>query len=171
MTSPKPSALIDATLLRVSLRLPAVRTVPNSPRPGSRAMPSVEKPEGGGVAAADMVRVEEGAPAVIVVGLNEQVMPAGATQLRLIGLLNPPTAAAPTMMLAEPPRVTVALWAEKFSVNPGPGAAAAVVMLAKALVALPPGGKLGWLAVPPAVRKSVRGSPVPPAPKTRSHRP
>jgi hypothetical protein len=38
---------------------------------------------GGGVAAAEMVRVEVSVfdPGEMVVGLNEQVMPAGATQL------------------------------------------------------------------------------------------
>jgi hypothetical protein len=57
-----------------------------------------------------MVKVEdEPLPGEIVEGLKAQVKPAGAAQVRVIGLSNPSTAAALTVTLAEPPGLTVAL--------------------------------------------------------------
>src|SRR5437868_11392303 len=143
-------------LLRVrGFRLRVARTVPNSPRPGSRlAMPDKLYPvTGGGVEAAEMVKVEDDAldPGEIVVGLKTQDRPAGAVQESAIGPLNPPTTLAPIIRLADPPGATVTLWAERLREKPGPATAAAGTRLAKTLVVLPPLGKLGWLP-PPAVR-------------------
>lgn len=99
-----------------------------------------------------MVKVEdEVPPAEIVVGLKEQVRPAGAVQVSVIWLLNPPTAAALTVRFAEPPAVTVVLGAERLREKPGVETAVAGTRLANTLVVLPPEGKLGWLA-PPAVK-------------------
>ena len=65
-----------------------------------------------------MVKVEDEAlPGEIVEGLKAQVKPAGAAQVRVIGLSNPPTAAALTVTLADPPGLTVALWAERLRVK------------------------------------------------------
>ena len=90
-------------------------------------------------------------PGVIVVGLKAHVRPKTEEQLSEIGLLNPPTAAALIMRLAEPPGVTDTLWAERLKEKFWPVAAAAGITLANTLVVLPPAGKLGWL-LPPAVR-------------------
>ena len=97
--------------------------------------------------------MEDGAlePGEIVEGLKAQVRPAAAEQLSEICPLNPPTALALTITLAEPPGVTVALCAERFREKFGPPAAAAGTRLANTLVVLPPVGKLGWFP-PPAVR-------------------
>jgi len=100
-----------------------------------------------------MVKVEDDAldPGEIVVGLKAQLTPAGAAQESMIWPLNPPTALAPIIRLAEPPGMTVTLWAERFREKPGPLTAAAGTRLENTLVVLPPAGKLGWLP-PPAVR-------------------
>jgi len=99
-----------------------------------------------------MVKVEDEEldPGEIVEGLREQVKPAGAEQERAIWPLNPPTALAPIIRLADPPGATVRLWAERLREKSGLPTAAAGRMLANTPVALPPGGKLGWL-LPPAV--------------------
>lgn len=137
-------------LLRVS-GLRVVRKVPNSPRLGSRA--AMPYPPIGGVEVAETVKVEDDAldPGEIVEGLKAQVRPAAAEQLSEIWPLNPPTALAMTVRLAEPPGATVALWAERFREKFGAPTAAAGTRLANTLVVLPPAGKLGWLP-PPAVR-------------------
>ena len=102
---------------------------------------------------AEMVRVEdEPLPGSIVEGLKVHVKPAGAVQVRVIGLSNPPAPAALTVTLAEPPGLTVALWAERLREKPGAPTAAAGTRLANTAVALPPAGKLGWPALPPAVK-------------------
>ena len=100
-----------------------------------------------------MVKVDDDPldPEEIVVGLKAQVRPAGAAQESVICPLNPPTALAPIIRLAEPPGMTVTLGAERLREKPGLPTAAAGTRLAKTLVVLPPGGKLGWLP-PPAVR-------------------
>ena len=59
------------------------------------------------------------APGEIVEGLKAQVRPAAAEQLSEICPLNPPTALALIMRLAEPPGVTVALWAERLREKSG----------------------------------------------------
>jgi len=87
----------------------------------------------------------------MVEGLKEQVKPEGAVQVNEIWPLNPPTAAALTVRLAELPGLTVALWAERFREKSAPVAAVAGIRLANTAVVLPPEGKLGWL-LPPAVR-------------------
>ena len=99
------------------------------------------------------VRVDDDAldPGEMVVGLKAQVRPAGAVQESEIWLLNPPTALALTIKLAEPPAATLALLAERFKEKFGLPTAVAGTRLAKTLVVLPPAGKLGWLP-PPAVR-------------------
>ena len=58
-----------------------------------------------------MVRVEDEAldPGEIVEELKAQLKPAGAEQVSEIWRLNPPTAAALTVRLAEPPGATVVL--------------------------------------------------------------
>jgi len=48
--------------------------------------------------------------------------------------------------------MTVVLCAERFREKPAVPAAAAGIRLANTAVALPPDGKLGWPALPPAVR-------------------
>lgn len=100
-----------------------------------------------------MVNVEDGVldPGEIVEGLREQVKPAGAAQESAIAPLNPPTALALTVRLAEPPGGTVALCAERLREKSGLLTAAAGTRLANTLVVVPPVGKLGWL-LPPAVR-------------------
>jgi len=100
-----------------------------------------------------MVKVEEDVlePGEIVVGLKAQLKPAGAEQESAIWPLNPPTALALIIRLAEPPDATVTLWAERLREKPGLPTAAAGTTLANTAVVLPPGGKLGWL-LPPAVR-------------------
>src|SRR5437660_7497785 len=110
-------------------------------------------------------------PGEIVEGLREQVKPVGAEQASAIRLLNPPTALALIIRVVEPPAITVALEAERFSEKFGPLTAAAGTRLANTAVVLPPEGKLGWLE-PPAVRYRVPGSPAgPPPPNAISHRP
>ena len=106
----------------------------------------------GGVVAAEMVKVEDDMldPGEMVVGLKPHVSPAGAEQESEIWPLNPPTALALTMRLAEPPDATVALWAERLREKSGLPTAAAGTTLANTLVVLPPAGKFGWLP-PPAV--------------------
>ena len=100
-----------------------------------------------------MVNVEDDAlePGEIVEGLKAQVRPAAAEQLSEICPLNPPTALALTIILAEPPGEIVAPCAERFKEKFGVPTAAAGTRLANTLVVLPPAGKLGWLP-PPAVR-------------------
>ena len=90
-------------------------------------------------------------PGVIVVGLKEQVTPEIEEQLSAIALVKPPTPAALIMMLAELPRVTDTLGAERFKEKFGPPTEDAGTRLANTLVVLPPVGKFGWL-LPPAVR-------------------
>ena len=90
-------------------------------------------------------------PGVMVVGLKAQVRPATEEQLSEIGLLNPPTAAALIMRLAEPPAVRATLCAERLREKFWPVAEAEGITLANTLVVLPPAGKLGW-SLPPAVR-------------------
>lgn len=99
-----------------------------------------------------MVSVDDDVPGEIVAGLNEQLRPAGAWQVSEIWLLNPPTLAALTDRVVEAPGATVALDAERLREKLGEVTALAGTRLAKTLVALPPGGKLGWFALPPAVR-------------------
>jgi hypothetical protein len=65
--------------------------------------------------------------------------------------LNPPTALALIIRVVELPAITVALEAEIFREKFGPLTAAAGITPAKTAVALPPAGKLGWPALPPAV--------------------
>ena len=127
---------------------------------------------GGGAAEAETVRVELAVdPALMVEGLNAQVRPALAAQLREIGLLNPPTAAALTVTFAEPPEARVTLGLERLSEKFALVTAAAGTTLANTLVVLPPAGKFGWLP-PPAVRKRVPELPdAPPPPNTMSHKP
>src|SRR5579863_714861 len=127
---------------------------------------------GGGVAAADTVKVAPAFdPALIVEGLNAQVSPALVEQLSETGLLNPPTPAALTVTVAEPPWARVTLGLERLSEKFALVTAAAGTTLANTLVVLPPAGKFGWVP-PPAVRKRVPGLPSgPPAPKTISHKP
>ena len=144
LRSSKPSTLTPTKCWRVSgLRLRVIIRVPKSPNPGIRiARPY---PPVGGVAAADTVNVEDDAldPGEIVEGLRVQVKPLGAEQVREIWLLNPPTAAALTFKVVEPPAVTVALGAERLNEKLGPVTAAAGIRLANTLVVLPPVGKLG----------------------------
>ena len=90
-------------------------------------------------------------PGVIVDGLKAQVRPEIEEQLSEIGLSKPPTAAALTMTLAEPPGAIVMLGVERLRLKFWPVTEAEGVRLAKTLVVLPPAGKLGWL-LPPAVR-------------------
>jgi hypothetical protein len=87
----------------------------------------------------------------MVVGLKAQLRPAGAVQESVISPVNPPTALALTMRSAELPIATVAFWAERLKVKLAPVAVAGT-RLAKTAVELPPAGKLGWPALPPAVR-------------------
>jgi hypothetical protein len=54
-------------------------------------------------------------PGEIVEGLKEQVKPVGAEQVSEIWLLNPPTALALIIRVVEPPVMTVAVGAERFS--------------------------------------------------------
>src|SRR5271163_4329900 len=100
-----------------------------------------------------MVKVEDDAldPGEMVVGLKAQVRPAGAAHDSVISPVNPPTALALIMRLAEPPCPTVAFWAERLREKFGLPTAAAGTRLANTLVVVPPAGKLGWL-LPPAVR-------------------
>ena len=100
-----------------------------------------------------MVNMEDDAldPGEIVEGLKAQVRPADAEQLSEICPLNPPTALALIVRLAEPPAGTVAFGAERFREKSGAPTPAAGTRLANTLVVLPPAGKLGWLP-PPAVR-------------------
>src|ERR1700739_3959024 len=103
-----PIAFIARMLLRPTRFLRAAKTLPNKPSPGSRKMKPY--PIGGAVAAAETVKVDPVVdPALIVEGLNAQVSPALVEQLRETGLLNPPTAAALTVTLAEPPGARVTL--------------------------------------------------------------
>jgi hypothetical protein len=76
--------LIDIMLLRVpGFRLRVVRSVPNSPRPGSRvATPDKLYPLTGGVEAAETVNMDDPpAPGEIIEGLKAQVRPAAGEQL------------------------------------------------------------------------------------------
>src|SRR5579872_53144 len=151
-SSSNPRALVQKTP-RVSRFTFRARAVPNKPKPGSNPTPIKPYPvTGGGAAAAVTVKVDDAAldPGEIVVGLNAQVTPAGAVQVSEISPLNPPTALALTIKVAEPPAATVALWAERFSEKLGLPAAVAGTRLANTAVVLPPEGKLGWLP-PPAV--------------------
>ena len=102
---------------------------------------------------AEMVKVEDDVldPGEIRVGLRAQVRPLGAAQESEIWPLNPPTALALSVTLAEPPGATVALCADKLREKLGVPTAATGTTLAKTLVLLPPAGKLGWFP-PPAVR-------------------
>src|SRR5580692_10476732 len=90
MTSSRPRALVHRMLLLESgFRLRVVRTVPNTPRPGSSrdAMPDKLYPvTGGGVDVAAIVNVEDAAlaPGEIVAGLKVQLRPAGAVQESVI---------------------------------------------------------------------------------------
>src|ERR1700687_4151161 len=100
-----------------------------------------------------MVKVDDDPldPEEIVVGLKAQGRPAGAAQESATWPLNPPTALALIIRLAEPPGVMVTLWAERLREKSGLPTAPAGTRLANTLVVLPPAGKLGWL-LPPAVR-------------------
>ena len=64
-----------------------------------------------------MVRVDEEVldPGVIVDGDNVHVTPEGLVQVSEIGLPNPPTALAPTVIWVDCPPDKVALWAETVS--------------------------------------------------------
>src|SRR5258708_32625907 len=84
-------------------------------------------------------------PGVIVAGLKAQVRPATEEHVSEIGLLNPPTPAALTMRLAEPPGATARLWAERFREKFWLPTEADGTTLPNTLVVLPPAGKLGWL--------------------------
>ena len=101
-------------------------------------------------------------PGVMVAGDREQVMPAGWEQDKEIGPLNPPAALAPTVRVAAWPGATVALCAERVSEK-----SALVTVDAGTSVA----NKPVVCELPPAVKYRVFGSPVPPAPKTMSHKP
>lgn len=154
-TSSNPNPIVHKIFLCVSgFRLPVPRSVPNNPRPGSRAA-TMETlyPLTGGVETAEMVRVDAAVldPGEMADGLKVQLKPAGAEQEREICPLNPPAALALTIRFAEPPCATVRLWEERFSEKFGLPTAAAGTRLAKTLVVLPPAGKFGWLP-PPAVR-------------------
>ncbi len=72
-----------------------------------------------------------------------------AAQLSEICPLNPFTALALIMRLAEPRGATVAVWGERVREKFGLPTAAAGTRLANTLVVLPPAGKLAWL-LPPA---------------------
>jgi hypothetical protein len=91
----------------------------------------------------DKVEVDALDPGEIVDGFRAQVKPAGAEQESEICPLNPPTALALTVTLAEPPGATVALGADRLKEKSGLPTAAAGTRLANTLVALPPAGKLG----------------------------
>lgn len=94
--------------------------------------------------------VEDEVPGEMVVGLKEQVRPAGAWQVSEIWLLNPATAAALTDKVVEAPGATVALEAERLREKLGEVTALAGTRLAKTLVALPPGGNwVGWRCLRP----------------------
>jgi hypothetical protein len=98
-------------------------------------------------------------PGVIVEGLKAQVRPAVAEQLNEIGLLNPPTALAPTVRTTELPGVTDRLEEERFREKFWLVTAAAGIRLANTVF------------VPPAVKYRVPGSPEePPPPNTISHK-
>lgn len=86
-----------------------------------------------------MVNVD-GEPGEIVAGLKAQVSPAGAEQLSEIELLNPPTALALIVSMAELPGVTVRLCAERLKEKFGLVTVAAGATLANTGV------------VPPAVK-------------------
>jgi len=93
-----------------------------------------------------MVNVEADAldPGEIAEGLTTHVIPVGAEQERVIWPLNPPTELALIFSVAEPPRITVVLWAVRLKEKSGALAAAAGARLANMAVALPPVvGKLG----------------------------
>jgi hypothetical protein len=79
-------------------------------------------------------------PGEIVERLREQVKPAGAEQPSEILLLNPPTALALIVRVVEPPAMTVALGAERFSEKSRPATTAAGTTLANTAVVLPPEG-------------------------------
>src|ERR1700687_1590108 len=100
-----------------------------------------------------MVKVDDDPlePGEIVVGLKAQVRPAGAAQVRAIWPLNPATALALIMRLAEPPGATGTFCVERLSEKSGLPTAVAGTRLAKTVVVLPPAGKFGWLP-PPVVR-------------------
>lgn len=75
--------LVPSILWRArDFRFRAVNSVPNNPRPGSSA--AGPYPPGGGVAAAETVKVEDDAlePGEIVEGFKEQVKPMGAVHER-----------------------------------------------------------------------------------------
>ena len=61
-----------------------------------------------------MLRVDDEVldPGVIVEGDNEHVSPEGLVHVSEIGLLNPPTTLAPTVILVDCPADKVALWGE-----------------------------------------------------------
>src|SRR5271166_786646 len=111
-----------------------------------------------------MVSVDDAAldPGEIVLGAKVQVRPEAGAQESEICPLKPPTAADPIFTVPLPPAVTVTLWAERLREKSAP-----VTEVAGTRDANKP---LVWFA-PPAVKYRVFGSPVPPAPKTMSHKP
>lgn len=85
----RPSKLIPTVFLRVnSFPLRVVKIVPNKPSPGSSnpMCVAVPYPFTGGIAAAEMVKVEEAVldPGEMTEGFNLQVNPPGATQVSVI---------------------------------------------------------------------------------------
>ena len=85
----RPNKLIPTVFLRVnSFRLRVVKIVPNKPRLGSSnpMCVAVPYPFTGGIAAAEIVKVEDPVldPGEMTEGFKAQVNPAGATQVSVI---------------------------------------------------------------------------------------